>query len=43
MSRPFLYIRIGGLRLTLEHCPRRILTFIASVVGTLSGVLALHH
>ncbi len=41
-SRPFLDIRIGGTRLTMQRCPRRLLILMGSVAGTLSSVLALH-
>ncbi|MFD0410456.1 hypothetical protein [Kitasatospora sp. NPDC127116] len=40
--RPFLDIRIGGTRLTMQRCPRRLLILVGSAAGALSGVLALH-
>lgn len=39
--RPYLDIRIGGMRLTLQRRPHRLLILVGSVAGAMSSVLAL--
>ncbi|MDG4857472.1 hypothetical protein P8605_04750 [Streptomyces sp. T-3] len=34
---PFFELRIGGLRLTIQHVPYRLLALAAAVVGPLAG------
>ncbi|SOB86346.1 hypothetical protein [Streptomyces sp. 1331.2] len=40
-ARPFLELRVGGLRLTLQSRPRRLLLLLGPALSTLAGVLAL--
>ncbi|MEV0318221.1 hypothetical protein ACIBKX_08145 [Streptomyces sp. NPDC050658] len=36
-AAPFFELRIGGLRLTIQHVPHRLLTLTAAVAGPLAG------
>ncbi len=38
---PFLEFRVGGLRLTLQSRPRRLLLLLGPAVSAVAGVLAL--
>ncbi|MFJ8745800.1 hypothetical protein ACIRL2_41390 [Embleya sp. NPDC127516] len=33
-TRPFLELRVGGLRLTVQHIPHRIIAVAAAVLGS---------
>ncbi|MGW6405203.1 hypothetical protein [Streptomyces sp. NPDC055134] len=37
-KKPFLELRIGGVHLTVQHVPYRLLTLIATLSGALGGV-----
>ena len=40
-SRPFLDVRIGGLRLTVQRSPRWLFLLVSSIFGAWSSVLTL--
>ena len=42
-SRPFLDIRVGGVRLTVQRCPHRLLVAVGTLAGTVSSALAVWH
>lgn len=41
MSRPFIDIRVGGLRLILQRRPRWMFVMPGFIIGTLTSVLTL--
>ncbi|GCD99698.1 hypothetical protein [Embleya hyalina] len=36
--RPFLELRVGGLHLTVQHLPHRLVTVAAAVLGSVGTI-----